>query len=164
MCCFLDLPFSSNYVTGNDLTQEKQQALHQTNAGYAAIDAFEKDFDLVTAVIHQRYDGQWNGYMVLVLLAGAITFLSSFLANAGVKTKDKKGNQVKGAKPKPTMGIVMAIIMIFFTFSYTSAFAIYIITNSALSMLLSYLSNLLLNKIEVKKEVKDNKVADYVRR
>ena len=154
----------ADFVAENELTVEQQQKLHENNAGYAAIDAFEQDYDLVTAVIQQKYANQWNGFMVLVALAGIITFLSSYLANAGVRTKDQKGNKIKAAKPKPTMGIIMAIVMIFFTFSYTSAFAIYIVANSAISMLLAYLSNLLLNKIEVKKESKSNKVADYVRK
>ena len=107
--------------------------------------------------------GQWNGYFVLIILAGAITFLSSYLSNWGIKTKDKKGNEVKGTRPKPTMGIIMAFVMIFFTFSYTSAFAIYIIANSIISTILTYLTNLLLNKMETKKDKKENKVADYVR-
>ncbi|HAJ77842.1 MAG TPA: hypothetical protein DCO89_02090 [Clostridiales bacterium] len=153
-----------DYITDNDLNIEKQQKIHETNAGYLAIEAFTQDYDLITTVIHERYNGQWNGFLILVALAGAITFLSSYLANAGVRTKDQKGNKVKAARPKPTMGIIMSIVMIFFTFSYTSAFAIYIVTNSVLSMLFAYLSNLVLNKIEIKKENRDNKVADYVRK
>ena len=154
----------TDYITEHELSIDKQQKIHETNAGYKAVDAFKQDYDLVTATIHKRYEGQWNGFMILVLLAGAITFMSSYLANAGVRTKNQKGNKIKAARPKPTMGIIMAIVMIFFTFSYTSAFAIYIITNSALSMLFAYLSNLLLNKIEFKKQSKENKVADYVRK
>lgn len=145
-------------------TTQQQQEKHFINAGYLAIDAFKADYDVVTLGIHQKYQGQWNGYFVLILLAGAITFLSSWLSTAGIKTRDKKGNIVKGAKPKPTMGIIMSIVMIFFTFSYTSAFAIYIVVNSILSMILTYLSNLLINKIEIKKENRDNTVPDYVRR
>jgi len=148
----------------NNFTKDEQQEKYKKTIGYQAIDAFKEDFDVVTLAIHQKYEGQWNGYFVLILLAGAITFLSSWLSTAGVKTKDKKGNTVKGAKPKPTMGIVMSVIMIFFTFSYTSAFAIYIVANSIFSMILTYLSNLLLNKIEVKKDKKDSNVPDYVRK
>lgn len=154
----------AEFITENELNIDKQQKLHETNAGFLAIDAFKEDFDLVTAVIHQRYEGQWNGFLIIVALAGIITFLSSYLSNAGVRTKDQKGNKVKAARPKPTMGIIMSIVMIFFTFSYTSAFAIYIVANSVISMLFAYLSNLLLNKIEIKKNSKDNKVADYVRK
>ena len=102
--------------------------------------------------------------MILVALAGIITFLSSFLSTLGVKTKDSKGNEIKGARPKPIMGIVLSLVMVFFTISYTSAFAIYIITNSLLSTLFTFLMNLLLNKIEQKKNSDNVQVAKYVRR
>ena len=98
------------------------------------------------------------------MLAGAVTFLSSYLSTLGLKTKDKKGNVVKGAKPKPTMGIILALVMVFFTISYTSAFAIYIITNSIMAMLLNFLTNVILNKLEERKEKKETPVADYIRR
>ena len=125
---------------------------------------FKTDFDLVTAGINQKYSGQWNGFLILVALAGIITFLSSFLSTLGVKTKDSKGNEIKGARPKPIMGIVLSLVMVFFTISYTSAFAIYIITNSLLSTLFTFLMNLLLNKIEQKKNSDNVQVAKYVRR
>lgn len=125
---------------------------------------FKTDFDLVTAGINQKYKGQWNGFLVLVALAGIITFLSSFLSTLGVKTKDSKGNEIKGAKPKPFMGIILSLVMVFFTISYTSAFAIYIITNSLLSTIFTFLMNLILNKIEEKKNEKNVQVAKYVRR
>ena len=127
---------------------------------------FKQDFGTVTEQINQKYKGQWNGYLILVLLAGAITFLSSWLSTLGVKTKDKKGNDVKGAKPKPLMGIILSLVMIFFTISYTSAFAIYIITNSLIAMIFNFLINIVLNKFEGRKDKKekDVKMADYVRR
>jgi len=145
-------------------TAEQKEKNYALSSGTEAMNQFIADFEVVTKAINDKYEGQWNGFLILIILAGAITFLSSYFANLGVKTKDKKGNQVKGAKPKPTMGIIMAFIMIFFTFSYTSAFAIYIIANSIISTIFTYLSNLVLNKIETKKEQKENVVADYVRK
>ena len=152
----------TQYTT--DLSTEKVQDNYAYSSAADALSTFKADFELVTKAINDKYEGQWNGYFVLIILAGAITFLSSYLTNLGVKTKDKKGNDVKASKPKPTMGIIMAFIMIFFTFSYTSAFAIYIIANSIISTILTYLSNLVLNNMELKKEQKENKVADYVRK
>ena len=118
----------------------------------------------MTEGINEKYKGQWNGYAVLILLAMAITFLSSYFSQAGIKAKDARGNVVKKQRPKPTMGIIMAIIMLFFTMSYTSVFALYIVTNSAMSILLTYLANITLNKLEEKKEMRETVVADYVRR
>lgn len=152
----------TNLVYG---TPEEKQSNAEATAKIAR-EQFVADFNKVTAGINEKFSGQWNGYLILVVLAGAITFLSSWLSTLGVKTKDKKGNEVKGAKPKPTMGIILALVMVFFTISYTSAFAIYIITNSLVGMLLNFLTNIILNKVGNKKEKKDKDVvvADYVRK
>ncbi len=142
----------------------EQSNMYAKTIGADAVNKFRLDYDLVTASINQKYQGQWNGYLVLIVLSGVITFLSSWLSTAGIRTKDKKGNQIKGAKPKPTMGIILSLVMIFFTFSYTSAFAIYIITNSLTAMLFTYLINIILNKLEDKKEKADTTIPDYVRK
>ena len=147
------------------LTTEEVTRLYATSSANVAIEKFMADFDVVTAGIIEKYQGDWNGYLVLVALAGIITFLSSFLATAGMRARDKKGNQLKAAKPKPTMGIILSVVMILFTISYTSVFALYIITNSLVSMLLTYLTNLTLNKVEFKKEKqREADLPDYVRR
>ena len=140
---------------------------YETNSDAAAglaLEQFKADFTKVTAGINEKYEGQWNGFLVLIVLSGVITFLSSWLATLGVKTRDNKGNEVKGAKPKPTMGIILAVVMIMFTFSYTSLFALYIITNSIMSTILTFVVNIIINKLELKKSKKDVKIADYVRR
>lgn len=132
----------------------------------AAIDDFKTTFDTVTNGINNKYQGVWNGYLGLIILTAVITFLSQFLSTLGTKTRDKKGNQVSGAKVNPVMGIVMAGIMIFFTISYTSMFALYIVTSNILSVGFSICINLILNKIEGNKDKKqkDKITPDYVRR
>ena len=130
-----------------------------------ATNQFKEDFNVVTAGINQKYDGKWNGYLVLVILAGVITFLSQYLSTLGVKSKDDKGNDVKGAKTKLISGLFLAGIMVVFTIGYTSLFALYIVTNSILSTLFNILTNLINNKIDNNKNNKKQKtvVADYVR-
>lgn len=129
-----------------------------------ARDQFKTDFAVVTNGINDEYKGQWNGYLVLIALSGIITFLSQFLTNLGTKTKDKKGNDVKTAKPNPVMGIILAGVMILFTFNYTSAFALYIVTSNIVSILINILINNIMNGLENRKEKKNLKtvVADYV--
>lgn len=146
------------------LSNAEQISAYQQNSANLAMETFKKDFSTVTAGINAKYDGQWNGYLVLIILAGAISFLSSYLSNIGLKTKDQKGNVVKSAKPKPFMAIVLSVIMIMFTVSYTSAFALYIVANSAISMLFNYIINVIMNAIENKAQKKGNQIADYVRK
>lgn len=146
----------------------------------AALSQFKTEFDTVTKGINDKYAGQWNGYLVLILLAGVVTFFSQYLSTIGTKVKDKKGNQVdinnvkdkdgkkvqaQGAKSKMFTGILLAGMMVAFTFGYTSMFAIYIVTNSILSIAGNILINLINNKIDNKKDkIKTKSVtADYVR-
>jgi len=153
-----------NNVIYPEIDEKNTNYFDATTSG--AKTQFLTDFDVVTAGIQANYKGQWNGYLILVVMAGAITFLSSWFSNLGLKTKDAKGNEVKGAKPKPTMGIILAFVMVFFTISYTSAFAIYIITNSLVAMLLNFVTNIILNKLEERKNKKEKEIVtpDYVRK
>jgi len=152
----------SKFVT---VTPQGEQTMEDA-VRVAAIDDFKTTFDTVTNGINNKYQGVWNGYLGLIILTAVITFLSQFLSTLGTKTRDKKGNQVSGAKVNPVMGIVMAGIMIFFTISYTSMFALYIVTSNILSVGFSICINLILNKIEGNKDKKqkDKITPDYVRR
>lgn len=131
-----------------------------------AKEQFSTDFTAVTKGINDEYKGQWNGYLILIFLAGAITFLSQWLSTLGVKAKNKKGETVSGAKPNYISGIFIAVIMVFFTISYTSAFALYIVANSLISMLFTYLINITMNGIESHKDKKkaEQTTPDYVRK
>lgn len=157
-----ETPCNIVYADTTLVTEEKNISRVATETASAK---FKADFDVVTAGINQKYNGQWNGYLILIILSGAITFLSQFLSTVGVKGKDKKGNEVKGAKTKWISGAFLAVLMIVFTIGYTSMFALYIVTNSILSIIFNILINLINNKIDSGKEKKKTKtvVADYVR-
>ncbi len=114
----------------------------------------EKDFNNITLSVRTEYSS-WNGYFVLVLMAGVATLLGQLLATAGAKVKNKKGEEEKLTQPtNKVMMVVMPLIMIWFTWSYSAAFALYILTNSLMSILIGYLINLIVNKIDQKKEQK----------
>jgi len=127
--------------------------------------SFTDNFTTVTTGINVSYGKQWNGFMVLILLSGVVSFLSSFLGNVGMKSKDKKGNTVGAVKPNPLTGVVLAVVMVMFTVNYTSAFALYIVANSVYSIIFNILINLIMNGLETHKQKKGNVVvADYVRK
>lgn len=115
----------------------------------------ETDFNDITLSVRQNYSS-WNGYFILVIIAGLSTLLGQLLANAGAKVKNKKGEEQKLTQPtNKIMLIVMPLIMVWFTWSYSSAFALYIITNSLMSVLITYLINLIVNKFDAKREQKE---------
>lgn len=115
----------------------------------------EIDFNNITRSVRDTYSS-WNGYFVLVALAGLATVLSQLLANAGAKAKAKSGEEVKISQPtNKIMLVVMPAIMIWFTWGYSAAFALYIVANSFSSIAINYLINLIVNKVDAKQEQKE---------
>ena len=126
----------------------------------------EQNFDTITAKIQTNYSS-WNGYFILVVLAGVVTFLSFMVTDMtnSKKNKDKKqqlanqdpqqkqANQVAGAGK--ILKFIMPVIMIIFTISYSAAFAIYIVMNSLMSLIISFISLKIIEKMEKNKENKD---------
>ena len=146
--------------------------------------AQKAEYNTITQGIRDGYAGQWNGYLILVVLAAGVTFASvvvtQSMANKSKKKKDavsaaldvnKKDPKNPNAQVNPTAGamkimkFILPLVMVFFAFTYSAAFTLYIITNSLCAALFGILWNIILDKIDAKKETKaivSNK-ADYSR-
>ena len=120
-------------------------------------------------------NGSWNGLMILPVLSIGLSFLSMFITQLMDK-KNKKNQGGDTAKPNAqqaatnkTMMIIMPLMMAFFGFMYTGAFAIYMVCNYTLSILTTVVLRWPVEKIvqrslarSEKKEKKPQK-ADYMR-
>ena len=117
--------------------------------------AFISDFNDVTAEINKEYSG-WNGYLILVVLAALITVGSQLISQIGVKktVKDKKGNETPVQNPgsNKLMMFLLPALMVIISLQYSAAFALYIVVNSLMSALIGLATNLILVRIEKKKE------------
>lgn len=120
-------------------------------------DGFVNQFNDITGDINQIYSG-WNGWLILVILSAGITVLSLFIANMSNKTKpqyDNKGNEIQVKKPNNIlMMVLLPVLMVVFTLQYSAAFALYIVMNSLMSVLIGFVTTLVMNKIEKSKEEK----------
>ncbi|MBR1925741.1 MAG: membrane protein insertase YidC [Clostridia bacterium] len=123
---------------------------------------YKNNYNIITYGIQQNYKGSWNGYYILVILAGVITYLSvliSQMQSSNKKKKQKNAEQSKDAntlqQPKAMgfMKFLLPILMIFFTIGYSTLFALYIVTNSIMSTIIS----MVLLKIFEAQEKKKNK-------
>ena len=150
--------------------REAARAVYENDlkAQYAAI------FD----PIKTKHTG-WNGYLILVLLAGATMYFSAVI-NANVmkkKADEKKADepvvqysmrnakeevdgaampQVNPAMMGNVMKIVLPLIMVVFTLTQTAALALYIAFGALVSIGLTFISNAVIDKILAKQEKKKN--------
>ena len=127
------------------------------------------EYNTITADIQKTYSS-WNGYFILVVLSGAITFLSLWLNQKSTTAKNnqivvkpvnnsvKQNNQQPEANTNTAMKImkfVMPVIMIIFTFSYSAAFALYIVTNSLMGVIINFTCMKVFDKLDKKKDEKE---------
>ncbi|MBQ7798848.1 MAG: membrane protein insertase YidC [Clostridia bacterium] len=99
----------------------------------------KEDYNIIKSIIEE--DNKNNGYYLLIILAGVITFLVQFLQ---VKLQEKKTG-VKNPSSK-IMLIIMPIFMIIFASTSSALFTLYIITNSIMSALISTITDLFMPK------------------
>ena len=107
---------------------------------------FKQEYDTIKSIIEE--DNKNNGYYLLIILSGVITFLVQFLQ---IKLQERKTG-VKNPSAK-TMLIIMPIFMIIFASTSSALFTLYIITNSIMSALISMATDAFMPKDKNKEEV-----------
>lgn len=122
----------------------------------------EEQYNEVMGALSQEYS-DWNGYFILIILAAVITFFSQKIIQKftnPAKTNTKQNQDIPQPNTK-VMSYILPVLMVLFTWGYSSAFALYIITNSAMTMVTSVLAYKILEKQEAKKEQESK--AEYSR-
>jgi len=99
----------------------------------------------------------WNGYYILAILSAVVTFLSQWVSQLSTKLKKKELNKIaenpaqNGAMMK-FMKILLPAIMVIFVISSSASFGIYIVSSSLISILITYLTGLIVNAVFKKRE------------
>lgn len=108
-----------------------------------SIDAnYEDSYNEVTYNL-QAEKGRWNGYFVLIFLAIGLMFLQQFISMRSQKAANELSSvDGQGARTNKMMMIIMPIIFGIFSFMYSAAFSLYMITNT----LYSLISTVIINK------------------
>lgn len=121
-------------------------------------------------------NGSWNGLLILPILSIALSFLSMFISQK-IENRNRKGDdtpQVDSETMKQqqmtnkSMMIIMPLMMAYFGFLYTGAFAIYMVCNYTISILSTVALRTPVEKVVIKslekQEQKDNSgKASYMR-
>jgi len=144
----------------------------------AGLKQISYEYNIVTKDIQQKYNS-WNGYFILAILCGIVTYFSFVLTqNTNKVQKSKKLEPVNGkminginkdkqqpdpAKSMGVMKFIMPIIMVMFVLFYSTAFALYILTNSIMSVIISVCCIKLFKHLDTKKSKNNTQVVEYSR-
>ena len=106
-------------------------------------------YSLVTTSVSAQND-RWNGYFILAVLAAVTSFLSQWLGELSNKSKSKKINELVeqnngGGVAMKIMKIALPLMMVIFVLTSSSAFGLYIVSSSIISMAFSQIINLVVN-------------------
>jgi membrane protein insertase Oxa1/YidC/SpoIIIJ len=114
----------------------------------------EADYDEVTNNLTQA-KSQYNGYFVLIVLAIGLMFLQQFIMSRSQKAVNELSSvDGSAAKTNKYMMILMPIMYGIFSFFYSAAFSIYMITNTVYSLITTVIINKIMDVVFAKKEAK----------
>ena len=94
-----------------------------------------------------------NGYLILPILSVALSFLSQFITTRLQKKSGQVAEGSMGGSMKMMM-IIMPLMMGIFALSYTAMFTLYIVVNSAATILINVITTLAMNGKNKSKEKK----------
>lgn len=99
-------------------------------------------------------DDNKNGYYILAILAGIVTFLSQYIAELSNNLKNKKANSLAKSSEKAAGGmsmkmmkIIMPIIMVVFVLTTSAAFGIYILASNIASIVFGSICTLIIDRV-----------------
>ncbi len=119
----------------------------------ASIDgSYEESYNKVTAALSKEKE-TYNGYFVLIVLSIGVMLLQQFIAMRTNKSVNELGSvDGSGARTMKWMMILMPVMYGIFAFMYSSAFSIYMITNTTYSIITTLIINKAMNVWFAKKE------------
>lgn len=112
---------------------------HENLTGEARTEA-EVRYNFISDVIEKENPG-YNGYYVLIILAGVISFLTQFLSAKLMTPKGQKLNTMN----KVMFGVI-PVTMVILAMSSNVVFTLYVITNSLMTAIISTIITLITNK------------------
>ncbi len=122
---------------------------------YYYTDAYHADvYNKVTAKLTTQKT-QANGYYILIVLSIATILLQQWISMRGQKEQQKYSSvDGQGASQQKMTLVIMTVMFAIFSFMYSSAFSIYMITSNILSLVSTLLINKIVDVTEAKREQK----------
>ena len=127
--------------------------------GFAGVAEFtnvyeEDTYNTITAKLTVQKQ-QANGYYILIVLSIGTILLQQWISMRGQKEQQKYSSvDGQGASQQKMTMIIMTGMFAIFSFMYSSAFSIYMITSNVLSLISTIVINKLVDVVEARKEEK----------
>ena len=115
-------------------------------------DSYEESYNKVTAALGEQKE-TYNGYFILIVVSIGVMLLSQFISMRSNKATNELSS-VDGSAQRTTkwMMVLMPVMYGIFAFMYSSAFSVYMITNTTYSIITTLIINKAMNVWFAKKE------------
>ena len=114
----------------------------------------ETDYETVTLEL-KDYKSKANGYYILIALSIGTILLQQFITMRSQKEQQKFSSaDGTGAANQKMMMVVMTVMFAIFSFMYSSAFSIYMITSNIVSLIMTLVINKVVAVVMTKQEEK----------
>lgn len=107
----------------------------------------QETYQLVTAKVRDRSDlYDTNGYLIMVVLVVGLSLVSQFISNAQQK-KSGQTMQGSGSGMMKVMLWIMPIMLGIFALTSSSAFTLYMVVNSIMTLIINFIMSVIVNLI-----------------
>ncbi len=113
------------------------------------------DYNTVMAVIQYKYKGQWNGYLILVVLSVGLNILNTYMTMRQQKANEDPTQQGAMGSMKILM-FVMPFMIAMFALSQTSAFTLYMAVNSLMTLIINLISIGILKLMDKRRQERES--------
>ncbi len=149
-----DAPIN-NFPTYSELQTTASNANSYYKDYVASID--ETEYNNIALIINSNQKSA-NGYYILAILAGVITFLAQYITDLHNKLKNKKAKSLAdSANPQAAsmkiLKFVMPVIMVMFVLTSTASFGIYLLASNIAGIVVGEFINLFVNLATKKKRL-----------
>lgn len=112
-------------------------------------------YNTVMSPLMNKYEGQWNGLLLLPVISIATTVLSTMIPTWMEKAKCKRrGTPFIAQQNNKTMLFIMPIILGIFTLLYSAVFGLYIVVGAIFGLITSPLTTLITELLEERADKK----------
>lgn len=118
----------------------------------------KETYSTISSIISNETDRDNNGYYILAILAGVVTFLSQWISDLHNKLKNKKANLLADASSDTAgtsmkiMKFVMPIVMVMFVISTGASFGIYLLASNLATIAFGEIITIIINALTKKKQ------------